>query len=222
LAALFRYFSSEEYARAFMEDGAVLFRALSYFRDYEDAGVRADPYEGTLAHRPDDGLRLHLVDQKQVVVLQSNFEARACEDDIFVYCLSTELSPHIARRFQAKVAVVVKDRGTFFARVRQALDASKAVRADELVRKVVRYCHLREAPVIDWALPERIALRKPKSFEWQREYRIAVPVGNAFKVENVELAIVEPGRNRPQRREDHPQLMVHVGSLSNICRLHRF
>ena len=44
---LVRYFS-EKNAHAFVERGEVLFRALSYFRDYEDKGVRADEHEGTL------------------------------------------------------------------------------------------------------------------------------------------------------------------------------
>ena len=45
---LVRYFN-EKNARAFVEQGAVLMRSLSYFRDYEDDGVRSDEFEGTLA-----------------------------------------------------------------------------------------------------------------------------------------------------------------------------
>ena len=221
MGSLVRYFSCDDYARSFIEDGAVLFRALSFFRDYEDAGVRADPYEGTLAHRPNEGLKVQLVQKQQTLVLPHTFQARAREDDIYVYCLSTELSPYISNRFQAKVAVVIRDRGTFIARVRRALFLSEQVRAEQLVHGTVRYTNVHDVPGVDWALPERIALRKPKAFQWQKEYRIAVPVGEAFAVENVQVSLVQPASPRPAKREKHPQLMLHLGELSKICRLER-
>jgi len=39
--SLFRYMSAE-YAEAFVRRGEILFRSLSYYRDYEDDGVRGD------------------------------------------------------------------------------------------------------------------------------------------------------------------------------------
>ena len=44
MPTLVRYLS-EENARKFLAQGEVLFRALSYFRDYEDDGVRSDEFE---------------------------------------------------------------------------------------------------------------------------------------------------------------------------------
>lgn len=49
--ALFRYISSE-YAESFVDKGEMLFRTLSYFRDYEDEEVRADVLESTRVHLP--------------------------------------------------------------------------------------------------------------------------------------------------------------------------
>jgi hypothetical protein len=60
MASLFRYFSARN-AEAFIERGEVLFRSLSYFRDYEDAGVRSDEHEGTLVHLPTAGLKVNKV-----------------------------------------------------------------------------------------------------------------------------------------------------------------
>jgi hypothetical protein len=221
LASLVRYFSREDYAQSLVEEGAVLLRSLSYFRDYEDAGVRADPYEGTLAHRPDDGLKAQLVKERQTLELPHTFEARTKEDDILVYCLSTELSPYIGRRFEAKVAVLIKDRGTFLARIRHALALIPQAEPTQLVHGNVKYVNRRDPPGVDWALPERIALRKPDSFQWQKEYRIAVPKGDAFAVQNVQLSLTPPEGNRPPKRENHPKHSLRLGSLRSICRIQR-
>jgi hypothetical protein len=221
LAPLVRYFSCEEYARKLVEEGEVLFRALSYFRDYEDNGVRADPYEGTLTHRPEDGLKIQLVKDGQTVALPHTFEARAREDDILVYCLSTQLSHHIARRFDAKVAVLVKDRGTFLARVRRALTHVPGANPKQLVHGAVKYVDKHDPPGVAWALPERIALRKPVTYRWQSEYRIAAPIGDAFAVENVRLSLTAPGGDLPAKATGHPQHMLRLGSLKSICELQR-
>jgi hypothetical protein len=53
--SLFKYFSERKWADAFL-DGQVLFRSLSYFRDYEDGNIRGDCKEGTATFRPPAGL----------------------------------------------------------------------------------------------------------------------------------------------------------------------
>ena len=52
---LYKYFSDRKWANAFL-DGEILFRSLSYFRDYEDKNVRGDEKEGTAVYRPKEGL----------------------------------------------------------------------------------------------------------------------------------------------------------------------
>lgn len=217
---LVRYFS-EKNARAFVESGDVLFRALSYFRDYEDKGVRADEHEGTLVHRPFDGLKATLVTSGESIALPYRLESTAKEDEIFVYCMSTELSSNIAQRFEAEVAVEILEPIKFLTRLRSSLSLRRHLRADQLIHQQVRYYEWHEPPIVDWALPERIAMRKPKSFEWQSEYRFAVPVGDAFRVENLSLKLVPLDAQRLPRAESHPQLLLRLGSLSKICRVHK-
>ena len=217
---LFRYFS-EANAHAFVERGEVLFRSLSYFRDCEDQGVRADEHEGTLVHLPSDGLRVNLVDSGDSVALPHRMESTANEDDIFVYCLSTELSSLIAERFKADVVVEIFEPIRFLAKIRSALALRSRIRAEKLVHQPVQYYEWCEPPIVDWALPERIAVRKPKSFEWQKEYRLAVPAGDAFQVGNVNVKLVSPDAPKPSRATSHPKMLLKLGSLSKICRVHR-
>lgn len=217
---LVRYFSKKN-ADAFVDRGEVLFRALSYFRDYEDEGVRADEHEGTLIHLPSEGLSVTNVNTKEIIALPHRFEATAKEEEIFVYCMSTEISSDIAHRFDAEVAVEIFDPLKFLSLVRSKLSLRRRLRAEKLVHHQVRYYEWDEAPIVDWALPERIAMRKPKSFEWQKEYRFAVPVGDAFRVENVSLKLRAPGDLRLRRAMLHPELLLKLGSLSKICHVHK-
>ena len=109
----------------------------------------------------------------------------------------------------------------FLSRVRSALALRRRIRADKLMHQEVRYYERHEPPVVDWALPERIAMRKPASFSWQKEYRLAVPVGNAFAVENVQVKLVSLGAPRPPRAQVHPKLLLKLGSLASACRVHK-
>lgn len=217
---LVRYFS-EKHAQAFISKGEVLFHSLSYFRDYEDEGVRADEHEGTLVHCPTDGLRVTLVATGESIALPHRLESTAKEDDIFVYCMSTVFSAGIAQRFRAEVAIEILEPVKFLARLRSSLHLRRRLRSDKLVHQEVRYYEWHEPPIGDWALPERIAMRKPKSFEWQKEYRFAVPVGDAFRVENVSVNLVPLDAVRPQRTKSHPYLLLSLGNLAKICHVHK-
>jgi hypothetical protein len=217
---LVRYFS-EENARKFLDQGEVLFRALSYFRDYEDDGVRSDEFEGTLVHLPKEGLRATMVASGQEVDLPYSLESTAREDDIFVYCMSTEVNKDIGQRFKADVAIEITKPQVFLSRVRSALALRRRIRADRLMHQEVRYYERHEPPIVDWALPERIAMRKPASFSWQKEYRLAVPLGNAFAVENVQVKLVSPGAPRQPRAQVHPKLLLKLGPLGGVCLVHK-
>ncbi len=219
MSSLFRYLP-KTYAADFVQKGAVLFRSLSYFRDYEDAGIRADEHEGTLVHQTPGGLQVNNPTTGESGTVLYRLESTAKEDDIFVYCMSTELCPEIAQRFKAEVAVEILDPSKFLARLRASLSLRRRFRSDQLVHGGVRYYKWEEPPIVDWALPERIAMRKPESFSWQKEYRFAVPIGDAFGVGNVSVNLVPIGSGRKARASAHPQHLLKLGNLSKICRVH--
>lgn len=218
---LFRYFS-EKNAHAFVDKGEILFRTLSYYRDYEGSGVRGDEYEGTLVHLPsNNGLKAKNAETGQEIALPYRFESTAREDEIFVYCMSTELSQNIAKRFEAEVVVEILEPAKFINLVRSSLALRRLIKANELVHQPVRYYEWHEPPIVDWALPERIAMLKPKIYEWQHEYRFAVPLGDAFRVENVSVNLVPLNVKRATRVKPYPQLTLKLGNLSKLCRIHK-
>ena len=91
-----------------------------------------------------------------------------------------------------------------------------------LVHGEVKYYEPHEPPIVDWALPERIAMSKLEGFRPQQEYRIAFSVNGAFDVENTRLQLVAPGTRRPKRATAYPERQFKLGSISKICRVHCF
>lgn len=94
--SLYKYIPTK-YVDEFVKNGAILFRSLSYFRDYEDAQVRGDEFEGTKLYSPPQGLEITNVTTQEKSVLAQSFESTANEDDIFVFCLSNVFSAGLAK-----------------------------------------------------------------------------------------------------------------------------
>ena len=200
----------------------MLFRALSYFRDYEDAQVRGDEFEGTKLYRPRTGLEITLTATGQKRVLPHSFESTANEDDIFVYCLSTMLIAELATQFKASACVEIVSPVRLIAGVRAALLRRPSIKSKTLVHGKVKYYAPEEPPIVDWALPNRIAMSKLSLYKPQHEYRFAFAVNGAFQVENTRLRLVSPGERRPQRTTAHPERLLKIGSLAKVCKIHRF
>lgn len=218
--SLYKYLP-EQFVNTFVNEGAILFRALSYFRDYEDAQVRGDDFEGTRIHRPTSGLEITMTKTGERIVLPHSFEAAANEDDIFVFCLSTSLSPDLAEQFQANTCVEINCPIKLISGVRAALARRPSIKNKMLVHDKIKYYAPEQPPIVDWALPERIAMSKLNSYEWQNEYRLAFSTNGAFDVENTRLRLVTGERRHPKSTY-HPQSILKIGSLARVCKIHRF
>ena len=213
---------SADYSEAFVRKGEVLFRALSYYRDYEDEGVRSDEFEGTKLHLPVDGLKVTKVATGEVVSLPYSFESTAREDDIFVCCLSTKRSETLAAKFNTKICVEILEPARFLSLIRDGLARRPSIKNKHLEYGPVKYYAPHDPPIVDWALPERIALSKSSTFSWQEEYRVAFAVNEAFDVENVQVKLVPLGARRRPQSVDHPKKLFKLGSMSKFCAIHRF
>lgn len=221
MTSLYKYIP-EQYVGSLLREGAVLFRTLSYFRDYEDAQVRGDEFEGTRLYRPANGLEITLVATQEKVALPHTFESSANEDDIFVFCLSTILSQELASQFKTNICVEIRNPALFLSKIRGALSRRPSIKNKLLVHGEVNYYEPHVPPVVDWALPERITMSKLQQFRSQQEYRIAFSVNGAFDIENTRLQLAAPGTSRSRRNTVYPECQFKLGNISKICRVHRF
>lgn len=218
---LYKYLSNK-YVDSFLQYGEVLFRPLSYFRDYEDENVREDEFEGTRLHRPKQGLEITLTETQKKIVLPHSFESTANENDIFVFCLSTVLSGDLAKKFKTDACIEIHRPAFFISKVRAALRIRPSIKDKTLVHGAVRYYEKEEPPNVDWALPERIAMSKLSAYADQLEYRMAFAVNDAFRVENTHIRLTPPGERRFPRQGDYSNHLFRLGNLKNLCRVIQF
>lgn len=218
---VYKYLPSQ-YAERMLHQGENLFRSLSYFQDLEDGGVRQDDHEGILSHRPSEGAEITNVTSGEIFKLPHRFESEALVDQIFVACFSTELSKDLAAEFGADACVEVTDSMKLVARVRGALRLRAAVDKKVIPFGLVEYRTGEEPPVVDWALPEKIAMLKRVEYKRQKEFRIAFAVRDAFAVENVTLRLQLGEQSHKATRDEYPQHLLKFGDMAKFACLHRF
>lgn len=220
---LYKYLTEEEYARALIDKGEVFARPLSYFRAFEDELIRGDADDGRLQYEPDEGLLLTKANG-EVVAMPAGWRFRASvrAADIFVFCLSTELSGEIADKFNCRWCVEIAEPHRLLGRIARHVRLRPKLDRWGIYSQSVEYRKLNVAPGADWALPERVAFIKPEGWAWQKEHRIVFGRKGAFAVENVELALQAKGSDVALANADHDPVILHVGDLSRLTTLHRF
>ena len=221
MPALFKYIPSK-YLDSFVGRGELLFRSLSYFRNYEELHVRGDRHEGRRLFQPAQGLEITKVDTGEKSFLPWAFESSVRDRDIFVLCLSTELSADLASEFKTDACVSISDPIALFARVRAALKLRRWVKNGRLLHQSVDYYASSDPPLAEWAVPERMVMRKTTEYKSQKEYRLAFARGSALQVNNVATQITATPGASELTLSGHPEHIIRVGSLAKLCSIHTF
>jgi hypothetical protein len=220
IVPIFKYFTHETHARAFMHKGILLLRPLSYFRAEEDGLVRGDPHDGTLAYAPARGLEINREDGTILNLEGARFTSSAVHDAIFVFCASKEMSFEIVARFQSPYCVEITEPSRIVERLKRRDKAGSDLDYLQTIAGEVDYRNHERAPEADWALPEKLAFIKPEGFAWQAEYRIALGKKGTFDAQNVTCTI-EIGEGTPAAEAAIPRpLKLKIGCLTDFTRLH--
>lgn len=218
---LYRYFTERQWAEAFIA-GSILFRSLSYYRDYEDEEVRADQNEGRATYKPPGGLRITNHTQgTQFTMAGSSFAATVRQDEIFVHCMSTTNTSEMWEKFRATECVEVLDVPLFCQRIEQALpEATFPITTGRArIGHHVEYYREEEALQARWAIPGRIVNAKPASYGWQKEFRLVFSETDALDFMRVKNQIVLGKPTRPPKLDSYPRRPVEAGPMGDICRI---
>jgi hypothetical protein len=215
---LYKYLPSK-YIDAFVGRGELLFRSLSYFRNYEELQVRGDPHEGKRIYKPADGLEITKTETGEKFNLPWTFESGVRDREIFVFCLSRSFSADLLREFSVDACVEILNPAALLARVRTSLQLRKWAKGG-LMHGPVDYYSVEDPPMAEWAVPERMVMRKTTEYTHQEEYRLAFARGDAFRVENVETRVSLTPASLAPTLDGHPQHMLRVGSIKKLCRIH--
>ena len=219
---LYKYFTDRRWADAFL-DGQLLFRSLSYFRDYEDQNVRGDSGEGKSVFRPEGGLVGYNHTQQRSFVLPNHaFVSNANAEQIFVYCLSGSLSLEMWQKFNAAACVEVLNIAAFCNRIEAALphNASFSGRPGHTrIGRWVTYYQQADTASPRWALPDEIATSKLDDYRWQDEFRLVFSLTDALGFEKVAVQLVPEGAASAPAVVQHGRHPVEAQALHDICRL---
>ena len=215
----YKYFPNIDYARQFLA-GKVYHQTLGYFRDYEDGAskqVIGDEFESTRIYRPVDGLQVNNQTQGVSFPLQMGFESSARAGEIFVFCLSLGLTDELIQEFKAVAVVEILKPASFINRWLTALPAGAAHFA-----KKVDYYRAEDVPGNVWPQPDLIATTKLKRFAYQMEYRLGFSTTGALAFGQATQQLVDRKARLVPKPDEHHNLTLELGDLSDICRLHDF
>jgi len=221
MSSIYKYIP-EQYVEGFVRRGELLFRSLSYFRDYEEQQVRGDKYEGTRLHQKKEGLVLTMVESGETRIFNGSLESKAQAEDIFVMCLSTELSAQLARDFKANVCIEIYDPIWLLTGLRSALRRRPSIKNKTLFHAPVTYYDPSDDVGIEWAFPSRIGMSKTRHYERQSEYRIAFGLNGALAFQNTSIQLVSHDYQRGRPTGNHREMLLKVGSLKRYCTVWKF
>lgn len=212
----------EKYLNGFLKNGELLFRSLSYFQDYEDTD-RGDMFEGARLYKPTTGLEITKSETGEKILLpEATFKSHISTDDIFIFCTSNKLSNELATNFKSNVCVEITNIAKFISGIRGALSIRPSIKDKQLIFGEVNYYSINNPPIIDWALPEKIALSKLDCYRNQSEYRFAFAINNAWHMSNTKQAIDFGGNRVNKIRDKYPEKKLKIGNISKFCKIHRF
>ena len=221
--SLFKFYSEPLWAEK-LADGEMLFRALSYYRDYEDNGVRGDPFEGSASYRPKGGLIMTNHTQGTVqTLLDHAVYSRTRPEEIFVFCMSRYITDELWINFEATTCVEILDPAAFCARVQNAVTRPATFMGPAGRQRIgsrVSYYHPAREKSARWALPDQIAITKHVDFAWQNEFRLAFSHTDALNPYRTDVALVAGEIPPPPKSADHASEIVKVGTLRDICITH--
>jgi hypothetical protein len=216
MSSIYKY-TPAKYVDGFVRRGELLFRSLSYYKDYEEQQVRGDRYEGTRLHRKEGGLSLTMVESGQTHMFDGSLESNARTEDIFVLCLSTELSADLAHDFGNATCIEIHDPVKLIAGIRSALKRRSSIKNENLLHRPVTYYDAGDNVGIEWAFPDRIAMSKTRHYEKQKEYRIAFGVNDALAFQNTTMRLVTDGHNESRVVANHKEMLIRIGDLRRCC-----
>jgi hypothetical protein len=218
---LYKYLP-RKYLDSVLNDGAFLFRSLSYFQDYEDSEIRGDQFEGINKYNGKDGLEINNLTTGIKTKENWTFKSMVDSENIFIFSTSTRLSAELAKEFNCDVCIEFNDIGKIINGIRKAVERRKSIKPNKLIVSDIIYYHDSDAPGVDWSLPDKITFRKLECFAWQNEYRFAFSKSNALKSGNTKQEVEIVSSNKKGRVHPYPEYLLKIGNIKEYCTVHEF
>ena len=214
---LYKYISSK-HVPAFLNQGEILFRNLTYFRQIEGK-VRGDSYEG-----------IHINDPKTTITISNPFEGVWSEgnytflnstnsDLVYAFCLSEDLSKNLMLEFNCDSCIEIFNPDEFIRRVRHSIARLISINQKVgLLAQSVNYYHPSEPALFNVDDPTQLAFAKKESYKKQKEFRLSFGTRKAFKlVQQIAQPHHDPYLDAINK--EAKEKLLRIGSLNDVARI---
>lgn len=177
---LYKYLPSK-YVDNVYNRGELLFRNLTYFRQYEGE-KRGDPLEGQHRDNPDNDITLINLSKGDKTKGDFSFLNTTNSDLIYMFCMSRNHSPDLYNEFNCSACIEVTDIARFLLRVKAKLKHSIFFSKASLLHGAVKYYAANKPAEFNIKDPKELAFAKDEVFKNQDEYRLVFGTKKAFKL----------------------------------------
>ena len=212
-------FLPSEYIEPVYRQGQLLFRNLTYFRQFEDK-TRGDHLEGHHRDNPDNNIQITNLRTGTTQSGDYSFLNTTDTDEIFVYCLATRLDASLYAAFQSDACIEITDVPTFEKRTRIAIAKLASKHRKGLLCGPVAYYAPNKPSNVDIKDPTKLAFLKDQIYSHQSEYRLVFGTRKAFRLQQ-KLVVNKGYDSRAEALKGSPKSKtIKVGSLGAIATVH--
>lgn len=212
----------DKFVSGFVDKGLILFRNLTYFRQYEDIR-RGDPLEGFHRDNPENDVTLSCPKTGRILAKGDfSFLNSTNTDLIFVFCMSRILKDELYKEFETNTCIEITEPLEFTKRVHFSIKKLLSPHKNGLLTGDVNY-YRDNAPVgFDVKDPKNLAFAKGNHYEPQKEFRLVF--GTTKRAFDLKQQIVvnrsydflkEAKNGQPKEK------LVKIGCLRDITKVHR-
>ena len=178
---LYKYLPSK-YVDDVFNRGELLFRNLTYFRQYE-CDKRGDPLEGHHRDNPDNDITITNLTIENKIKGDFSFLNTTDSDLIYVFCMSNNYSSDLYKEFDSDICIEVTDVAKYLLRISMKLKHLTSLHKTGLLHDNVKYYSSNKPAEFNIKDPKELAFAKDEAlFGRQHEYRLVFGTDNAFKL----------------------------------------
>ena len=215
---LYKYLPSK-YVNSVVRKGDLLFRNLSYFRQYED-NQRGDPFEGFHRDNPDNDITINNLSTGKVIKGDFSFLNSTNTDLIYVFCLSKKVDPNLYVEFKADACIEIIDVVEFLKRTMFAVKRLLSAHSSGLLSGSVMYYKENAPAGFDIKNPKNLSFAKGRHYQHQEEFRLVFGSKKGFNLTQQIVVnqsydfIGEANKGVPKEK------YVKIGSIEDIVTIH--
>ena len=198
----------------------MLFRNLSYFRQYED-NKRGDPLEGFHRDNPDNDVTLSDPETGKILSKGDYSFLNSTDTDLInVFCLSKVFDENLFDEFNSNCCIEILDAEEYIRRARIAVKRLVSSHKSGLLHGNVIYYHDNAPAGFDIKNPENLAFAKGVHYQHQNEYRLVFGTKRAFNLKQQIVVNASYDFLGEAQKGNPKEKHVFVGDLRDITNIH--